>query len=314
MLSTVLENPQKEYIVYTDQKGISKLFRELAIDNSITLEYGSASCFRDVGVIKQKMLSQLSRYRIDSITFYHTEFGEFANWLISRYSQETEIFFQPPYKTWDIAPSYDFLSLKLKAWTFLKFGYKADILKVGSKRYISMSRSFYKKNRVIQIKSAVDHSCISSFINSKYPGYKHKSVVWLDGAIIAGGIDPDGYKDITNIILSRIGTERVLSKCHPRFDDLYGLENDLEQIPSYIPISLLINCFDIYIGYWSTALVEAAIAGKIAISTIFIMPQTQEGRIEVEKRVLDDKLEGKGIIYYPNTIDDLITIIENNDS
>lgn len=312
VLSTILENMDKQYIIYTDQSGIFKLFSEFGLHNSITLRYHNS--FDDKpSVIKKAMLKQLSQYSIEDITFYHTEFGEYANWLISHYAKKIKVFFQPPYQPWNIKPSYDYLSLKIKLATYLTFGYNPDILLVGTKRYISMSKSFYKKYNVEHVDYRVNKKLISSFVKGKFSFGAINGIVWLDGAIEAGGIDPIGYEELSNEIIRKIGKERIYSKCHPRFNDLYGLEKVIKEIPSYIPISLLLDCFSCFIGYWSTGLVEAANAGKKAISTIYIMPQTQPGRIETEKQVLNEKLEGKGEIFYPKTIDELIEIVQRND-
>lgn len=77
------------------------------------------------------------------------------------------------------------------------------------------------------------------------------------------------------------------------------------------------DSFDVFIGYWSTGLVEAAKKGKVVISTLDIMPQLQKGRIEVERKVLLDKLEGKGIIYFPKNLQELFKLLteyKNNSS
>lgn len=308
VLSSVLENADKQYIVYTDQEGIYKLFNEFELHNAITLRYHKSTNSKPRD-IKKAILLQLGQYQIEDITFYHTEFGEYANWLILKLSNKVKIYFQPPYQPWAIKPSYDFLSLKLKLVTYLTFGYNPDILLVGTKRYISMPKSFYKNNDVERIDCQINNQLIFDFIKKRYSFGDITGIVWLDGAIKAGGIDPTGYEELSNEIIRRAGKERFYSKCHPRFNDLYGLEKEIKEIPSYIPVSLLLECFSCFIGYWSTGLVEAAKAGKKAISTIYIMPQTQPGRIEIEKQVLDEKLAGQGVIYYPKTIDKLIEII-----
>ena len=55
--------------------------------------------------------------------------------------------------------------------------------------------------------------------------------------------------------------------------------------------------------------VEAAKKGKVVISTLDIMPQLQKGRIEVERKVLLDKLEGNGIIYFPKNLRELFDML-----
>ena len=310
VLTTLLEHPEEKYIVYTDQDGMYQLFKKLNVPNSITLQYPQLKVI-ETRKRKKYIINQLCSYRIESITFYHTEYGQFANWLIGKLSKKTKIYFQPPYEPWALEPQHDLKALNLQLKTYLLYGYWSDILLVGEKRYISMASSFYKKNNVIRIEPTINSKLIAEYVNRIFHFEGSNKIVWLDGAVIAGGVEPKGYTSITDSIIMRIGKEHFFSKCHPRFNDLYGVEKELREIPSYIPINILLDSFDIFIGYWSTALVEAAKLGKIAISTINIMPQTQEGRIETEKKVLDDKLQGKGIILYPKSKEELVSIVLN---
>ena len=57
------------------------------------------------------MLNQLKPYTVESITFYHTEYGELANWLIGKYSSHVHIYFQPPYRSWELKHSYSLRDL-----------------------------------------------------------------------------------------------------------------------------------------------------------------------------------------------------------
>jgi hypothetical protein len=63
-----------------------------------------------------------------------------------------------------------------------------------------------------------------------------------------------------------------VTKCHPLFNDEYGIEKDLESIPSYIPFNMIIPMFETVISFASAALAETAEAGKKAISTAFLLP------------------------------------------
>ena len=308
VITTILDNQQNQFIVYTDLEGTYKLFSELNFPNAIVLLYPTLKVLH-THAKKTTMINQLKTYHIESITFYHTEYGQLANWLIKKYSNKTLIYFQTPYETWDLKPIYDLPSIFSRLLTLVLYGYWADVLLVGTKRYLSMSKSFFERNKVIRIPHTVNNIRIVNYMKKVY-NYNHSnSIVLLNGAVEAGGVDTEEYRKLTDQIITKLGKENIFSKCHPRYNDLYGLETELRQIPSYIPISLLLNCFDVYIGYWSTALVEAAKEGKKAISTIYIMPQKQSGRIEIERKILDDKLAGKGKILYPQTIEELFNII-----
>lgn len=319
VLSTVLENVNNNYIIYTDQDGMFRLFNELKIPNTLVLKFPSFYSKIKLFKIKRDMLNQLKPYTIESITFYHTEYGELANWLIGKYSSHVHIYFQPPYRSWELKHSYSLRDLLHIVKEYILFNTEVYVLNVGEKKYFSMAPKFYAKNKVKVLESHINENVISDYVKDIY-GFSNSnntSFVLLNGAIRAAGIEEKEYETITDQIINFVGAENIYTKCHPRFDDLYGLEKTIKFIPSYIPISLILDSFDVFIGYWSTGLVEAAKKGKVVISTLDIMPQLQKGRIEVERKVLLDKLEGKGIIYFPKNLQELFKLLteyKNNSS
>lgn len=102
---------------------------------------------------------------------------------------------------------------------------------------------------------------------------------------------------------------------HPRFDDMIGKEQELNELPKFIPGNVILDAFDIYIGYFSTLLVEAAQNGKKVISTLYLMKPQNEASQQRFYEYLENRLNGKGVIYFPKTIEelfDLLTAYKNN--
>ena len=314
VLTTLLEHPCKQYIVYTDHEGMHKLFNELNLSNCITLKYATQCWSRNpykMYKIKRNAKNQLKDYKIDSITFYHTEHGELANYIISLYSSKIPIYFEPPYKRWIINKKKTIKSIYLKFK--YKFFFNTDIVvqTIGEFYIPTMTDYFYKKNNVQKRTSKINNKLIANCMSSKYNIFHNKNnILLLNGAIKALGVDTNKYRDIIDKIINYVGKDNIYTKCHPRYNDLYGMEKEITEIPSYIPANLLLEQFHIYIGYISTALVEAAIAGKKAISLLFIISQSQEEFVKSQCKILEEKLNGKGIIYYPQSIEDLIQYLK----
>jgi hypothetical protein len=87
VLSEILENKEKKYIVISDTKNIVRFFHELTIDNIVFYEYGGGRVW-PIHLQKLKMKLFLSAYIINRIVFYHAEFGELANWLLLKYAKQ----------------------------------------------------------------------------------------------------------------------------------------------------------------------------------------------------------------------------------
>ena len=97
----------------------------------------------------------------------------------------------------------------------------------------------------------------------------HSSVVLLTGSIIATNqVEKNEYELKLKELLKCIGEENVVYKYHPKFSGEVTEEKQLPHIPSFIPMEFLLPYFDVFIGYDSTLLNQAAQLGKTAISLV----------------------------------------------
>lgn len=173
----------------------------------------------------------------------------------------------------------------------------------------SLSKKFFDKNKIHNIECNSDLTIIAKYISNKFIIDKDK-ILLLTGSVVASHlIDEEIYTQYINNIISAIGDKKIISKCHPRFNDLFGKECDLQQIPSFIPGNLIINNFEYFIGYNSTLLVEAAVSGKKAISLIDLIPPINSQTSQYMHTFLSNRLKGKGLIYYPKNIEELLSYI-----
>ena len=103
-----------------------------------------------------------------------------------------------------------------------------------------------------------------------------------------------------------------------RAGETYYLKNasngkyiDVYNANTFNGTNVILDAFDIYIGYFSTLLVEAAQNGKKVISTLYLMKPQNEASQQRFYEYLENRLNGKGIIYFPKTIEEFKDIINN---
>lgn len=310
VLSEVLSHPTKQYIILSDTPNITKLFSLLNIGNVIYSEY-HVNYGRHIYREKKRLLGFLSNYKIKKVIFFHTEFGGIANWLIKELSKNISICYCKIYDSMPMPREKSFFKRsKIQLQEFLYWGVKVEVLN-DFRPYPSLPKSFYKNVKAEEISIPIDMKIVSSYVTKKLglSGINGEYVI-LNGTAVTGKLyTAERYEMFINEIIGIIGKEHVISKCHPRFNDLYGIERELKQIPSYIPGNILIDYFCCFIGFESTLLVEAAVAGKIAISLIDMLKPEEDIRLKFHD-FFDSRLMGRGKIYFPTSIDDLKQIVK----
>ena len=186
-----------------------------------------------------------------------------------------------------------------------------DILDLGTCLKPSLPTSFFKLVNAQIISIKVNQYLVTKELNSFISSLQIKAkYILLTGTVVkCGYVNAERYTKGINEVINLLGINNIASKCHPRFANFYGKEFQLKQIPHYLPGNLIINQFDVFIGYESTLLVEAAIAGKIVISLLdYFMPTNEEAQKNWHS-FLDNRLNKSGVIYYPKNISELKKII-----
>lgn len=313
ILTEVLCHPSECYLVISGTDNIHKFFNFLSIPNVIFHPYGY-NIQRDgrFAFVKEKkhLLTFVSQFEIGQVVFFHAEFGGMANWLIRKLSKSIPIKYC---KLYDSMPApkakLSLKVLKLMIRERLLWGQKMDIL-MGTYPFPSLPEEFFRRVKAEEIEMHVDNVLINSFLSEKLKTFRieGKYVLLTGTAVHNGWYTEQKYIPFINDLISVLGKDNVVSKCHPRYKDLYGLECDIAQVPSFIPGNVLLNSFDFYIGCESTLLVEAAKAGKTSISYIDWVSPHEEQR-QFLHAFFENRLQGKGVIHFPKSEEDLLKII-----
>lgn len=313
-LTEVLSHSDKQYLVISDTDNIRQFFELLALPNVIYRHYGfnpkqegRCGCVRR----RNELLNYVSQYEIGRVVFFHAEFGAMANWLIEKLSKKISIKYC---KLYDSIPAprapFSLKTLKIKTSEYIYWGQKMDVL-VGSYSFPSLPQSFFRKVKAETIKMPINMALVNNRLKAKFNslGIRGKYVL-LTGTVVLDGIySEDVYTPFVNKLIESLGQENVVSKCHPRYNNLYGKEKDLVQVPSFIPGNVLLDSFDYYIGVESTLLVEAAQAGKTAISIIDWLRPDEEKR-KAHHAFFENRLQGRGKIFFPTSMEELLMILD----
>ena len=177
---------------------------------------------------------------------------------------------------------------------------KVDMIPSISKKFLSKVHAKYEP-------ISINYNSVYNIIKPLLRLEDKREIVWLCGAIKEFGVNISKYPlEILNII-NAIGLDKVIVKSHPIFSDLYGIENELPSIPSYIPMNLILPNYKCYIGYGTTVLAEAAEAGILSISILYLISTNSDNRDLIRKAM--DVKDCNHKILYPKSIDELIGFI-----
>lgn len=306
VLTECLEKKDCKFIVASDTVNIIQFFDFLKLDNVELYKYKTGS-FSVIRQEKKKMKAYLLCSNIDRIVFYHAEFGEMANWLLKKLSK---IGISVEYhKVFDSIPgpmAKIYKGFKIRVRQRLFFGYSPDILDQGSRLIPSLPKSFFKSINAKVIIPKTNDNLIKEILKKTIDKLEIKGrVLFVSGSVVAENyVSECEYTNKMDKLIDIVGIDRAAIKLHPRYNDAFGKELSLNQIPKFIPGNVLLDVFDVYIGYLSTLLVEAAHKGKTVISTLHLLEPNSETAQQRFQELLDNRLGDKGIIFYPNTIEE----------
>lgn len=312
VLTIAIHHPEKRYLIMVDIDNIEHFFKEIKVPNADILRYKHATSRFGFFRASRKLLTQVSKYDISELIFFHTEFGGIINWFIENISKKTKIYFCKVFNPQSFPQAHGIKAVYYGFNDYIMNGTPMDILYRPSGFMPSLPKRYYKKVGAEQVDIQVDHKIIKQVISEHLGKIEYDAkVVFLTGSTVATGfVEKDEYIKKTDALIDAIGEQNCVAKCHPRFNDVFSKELELQSIPSYIPGNMVIGCYDVFISNNSTMLVEAAIAEKKAISLIDYYNLTDINKNKQIKSFYSDRLEGRGVIYYPKSIEEVLKIIK----
>ena len=314
-LTLIKEAGDKPVLVYTDQKGILDFFESINLKN-VTVYYRQELYLRKniksvVTYFKErkKILIELQSFNFSELYFFHNTFGMIENWLMKALSSNTKVFQIPIFNELQFGEKHTLKSLKGVLRALIIDKVKVEPLWNGQRFIYRTSNSFFKSINSKIIKLSKDEVFIKEIIQDTF-NFEDSKIILLTGSVVEmKQVNEDEYIKKVNALINAIGEQHISAKPHPRLNNRYGLENELNLIPSFIPANILFSKFNVFIGYSTATLAEVADKGGVAISLLDYLKPVSDDYRNSYKNYLNNNLEN-GIVHFPTNIDSIISLLK----
>lgn len=319
---SIIAKGDDRYCIYTDLKSIhtffSKMYPDIVVfyDKPVHSSNVLMSIIFDSARAKRNMKEVFDRLKIDKLIFFHEGDGTRANWLIRRLfkRQNAHVVYCPVQRTFDFETKWvEVWSLKkllLRLYNFVIWNFWSHYYLYLNDVHLVMDKSFFDRTHSTEMQIEISQTDVVGQINlhllpeSKYP---LSGIVWIENTLrfTSTKWSEQSYVDVVNSITSALADRRIFFKGHPDMAVKYGVENEMKEIPSFIPGNLLVSRFCCYIGVISALLYEAADAGTLTISLLNLVDMDSNHRQELIAylKSYNDS------IFFPNSIDELYSIV-----
>lgn len=266
------ENNSENVMVISNVTNIIKLISELyPLVNTLFVESNGLMPY---ALYKQKLFykNKLKEIKDGNIYFFFVAYGIMESFAIRRLSKKNNIFYK---KSVDISHFNISNSIKSKLWKYYlesTLGVEFNTRLVNGKLVFAVSDNFLTQLNVKAIEIPDNIENVEKRIVDQY-SLSNKKILFCVGGIVEDGLV--GIKEymqkndaLIKDLYKKYGQNQIVLKMHPRFNKLHSKEKTLYSIPNYIPGNMIIDHFDIIIGYCSAILFEAANKGKKVYSTL----------------------------------------------
>lgn len=318
---SIMNGNYNSFCIYTDRTSIATFFGALYPGMDVflldrTQDKSLIGHFSIVRAQKKAMRKYFNSKAIYKVVFFHEGYCTEANWLIKYLwkKKKSEVVYMPVERTFDQShnweESYSIKNTVKKLYTYLFWQHWIHYYKYMNDVYPIMDKSFYKTVHCKEIETDIISINVLPEIDKKLlPSniFPYSGIIWLENTARVFKIqwNEQSYCVFVKESLPRIGLDNVFFKGHPDKAIKYGEESKLNEIPSYIPGNLLLKRFSCFVGVISDLMFEAAIAGTLTISTIYLFDMDKRDR-----EMLVDYLRNRSKdIKFPKTTDEFIALI-----
>ena len=259
------------------------------------------------------VLRQLRELQPSIVYFFHDSFGTMELWLIAKLAKVANVLYCPMLRhakqseiQW-IKKDYSVVNWYEKiCWGIERFP-----IHYGDVRWF-VTDNFFENNKIIktQIPFSISQD-IYQKVKASFSSDK-KVLLLVENVFSNSVIEQNTYFAVIQQIIDKVGTDHIILKNHPRFPfDIHQyIQGNFEEMPSEIPVNLILQDFNVVIGNWSSVLFEAEYSSVCAVSLLPIFRQDYRADLfEGHMRYLQDNDVNKKIVY-PQTIDELCNIVK----
>lgn len=311
---TIIKNHETEQVVlYTYEKGIRLFFEKLNIAHLTIYFRADLNPRRPLFYLRDKrlILNEIADYNFDTVYFFHNSFGGFENWLITKLSSRSQILFVPIFNDLKFRERWTLGSTLQVLYSMLVYKTEVRPLYNGQVFIYKMDEGFFKKVKAKSTEIAIDHEYIKERIEKCFVIENQARILLLTGTIVElNHVDEQEYTVKLDDLIENIGKDMMMVKAHPRYPNKFSKENELDEIPAFIPANVLLSKFDVFIGYTTSVVAEAAQNGRIGISLVNYLEPVSKERQKNYRDYLLNNLES-GTIYFPENLDELLSLLRD---
>lgn len=244
-----------------------------------------------------------------NIYFFFNSAGFFQAWLIKKLSANNNVFYEEDLNLDSFEPSYSFVN-NLNTWFIYKI-YSEEVISLNQNTGITykMSEKYLNKCNVNFINLNYNSDTIADFITHKL-NLPSGDILYLPPLLNESKINKNLYINFIDDFISLCKKQNISLhlKRHPRSDKKYSEENQLFDIPNYIPATILVN-YKITISLISATLFERANQGGLSISLIYLLNNNDDNILNSSFDYLNSNLDKGKKIMYPKNLNELMSII-----
>jgi hypothetical protein len=317
----------KDFMILTPDKNIFDLMKIIYGENKLLLfdipqsalklknAYDLFFSIRDINRHKKMMKKKIKDFKNCDVYFDLVANCEFEFWLVKTLSTKNNMYYLKSIEFENIGK--DLFNFKANTYYFLNriiYRTKLQPCLVGLYMTLRLTDAYLKDVNAVTIKLEVDYKKMSEFVKQKF-SILDKKILLLCGGVADIFVSKENYiksmDEIISTLIDKFGIESISIKAHPRYQVYLSKENGLNKLPTLLPASLLLNNFEIVIGYSSTAIAEASHASKKVYSLLKYMRPIDSSVLKTYINYLEINMDKTHPVFFPENIEELKTMLDN---
>lgn len=263
-------------------------------------------------IMKQKTWRIFKGYNQQKVYFFFNASAYSQAWLIYKLSKKNLLFYQE-----DIDLSTFTIKNGIESWIakiFIKLVYNVEVYPIDQGNGLvsyKIKNIFLKKIKAQTLNIQLNYKEISNWVN-KLMELPNGDILMLSNSMLKYFFSVENHVNASDQLIEQLKLHNynVHFKMHSRALTKYSLEKTLYEIPQYLPASLLLN-YKVFIGYGSSALIEAANNDILTISLVdYTILDNNIPNFNV-KTHLRKGLKKNKEIFFPKSLNEILEIINN---
>lgn len=326
---TLLNESKDDFRILTPDNNIFELMSEiydktkvflfeipsaiLCATNPVTLLHN----IRQIKIYKNKLKQLINSIHGSNVYFDLVIYCEFEFWVIKELSKKNKIIYLPSveYKNIGIY-SGTFKARLYKFFNGIIYRTKLEQCLHGTDMTLRLTDEYLQDVNASVYKPIIDYKSLSIIIKEKFK-INNGKVLLLCGGVANYHVKLENYTLVIDTIIEMLvaifGSNNIYIKAHPRFQDFYSEEQQLQKLPALLPASLITDSFDIVIGYSSSTIFESTLIGKRVISLLKLLKPIYQEKVSTYAEFLRTNMDKSNPIYFPETIDEFKSLIVSFD-